>query len=185
MAGTGSLGVERFVVLVRGRGSPGGNFLLDLKEARASVLAPRALGPQPAWQDEGERVVEVQRWMQAISPALHQAVHLGDRPFTLRELQPAADRMVLENWNGKLRPPAEGQYGNDGAPRRLGAVAKRRVRGHRVWTSSSPSRRGRTGAWARAVCETTVPRSRRTGSSSSSPLSAHPAKGSPRAEKEP
>ncbi|MFI5312275.1 MAG: DUF2252 domain-containing protein [Gemmatimonadales bacterium] len=102
VAGTGSLGVERFVILVRGRGSPGGNFLLDLKESRPSALAPRAVGPQPDWHDEGERVANVQRWMQAISPALLQVVRFGDRPFTLRELQPAADRLVLENWNGKL-----------------------------------------------------------------------------------
>ena len=40
IAGTGSLGVERFVVLVEGKGSPDGNYLLDIKEAKPSAMIP-------------------------------------------------------------------------------------------------------------------------------------------------
>ncbi|MGZ5237441.1 MAG: DUF2252 family protein, partial [Caldimonas sp.] len=39
VAGTGSLGVDRYVILVEGRGGPDGNYLLDLKHATPSVLA--------------------------------------------------------------------------------------------------------------------------------------------------
>ena len=102
IAGTGSLGVKRFVVLVRGRGSPDGNMLLDLKEARPSVLAPHVTLPQPAWANEAERVVRVQHRMQAISPALLEVVKAGDLHFVMRELQPDADRLALEHWHGKL-----------------------------------------------------------------------------------
>lgn len=49
VAGTGSLGVERFVVLVEGRASPDDNYLLDLKEARSSALRPAVPARQPAW----------------------------------------------------------------------------------------------------------------------------------------
>ena len=40
VAGCGSLGLARWIVLVEGKGSPRGNYLLDLKEARPP--APRA-----------------------------------------------------------------------------------------------------------------------------------------------
>ena len=39
IAGCGSLGLARFIVLVEGKGSPRGNFLLDLKEARTPASA--------------------------------------------------------------------------------------------------------------------------------------------------
>jgi uncharacterized protein (DUF2252 family) len=39
IAGTGSLGLERYVVLIEGKGSPNGNYLLDLKQSLASSLA--------------------------------------------------------------------------------------------------------------------------------------------------
>jgi len=38
IAGTGSLGVERYVLLIEGKGSPDGNYLLDLKQALPAVL---------------------------------------------------------------------------------------------------------------------------------------------------
>ena len=103
VAGTGSLGVRRFVVLVRGRGSPDGNFLIDLKEAAPSAIASRLQLPQPAWENEAARVVHVQQRMQAIAPALLRAVVMDGRHYILRELQPLEDRLALEHWNGKLR----------------------------------------------------------------------------------
>jgi len=100
VAGTGSLGVERFVVLVEGRGSPDDNYLLDLKEAMPS--APGRVVPvrQPAWGSEAERVVAVQERMQAVGAAFLRAVKLDGRPFILRELQPTEDRLGLEGAAG-------------------------------------------------------------------------------------
>jgi uncharacterized protein (DUF2252 family) len=105
VAGTGSLGVQRFVVLVEGKGSPDDNYLLDLKEARPSALAPYAPRRQPRWTNEAERVVTIQDRMQVVAPALLHAVTLEKKGFILRELQPTEDRLDLEecrgNW-GKL-----------------------------------------------------------------------------------
>jgi uncharacterized protein (DUF2252 family) len=39
VAGKGSLGLERYVLLVEGKGSPRGNYLLDLKRATAQTAA--------------------------------------------------------------------------------------------------------------------------------------------------
>lgn len=102
VAGTASLGLERYVALVRGTASPDGNWLLDLKEARPSALAAHLDHPQPSWPNEAERVVRIQHRMQAISPALLQSVSIHGRPFVLRELQPMEDRLALEHWHGKL-----------------------------------------------------------------------------------
>lgn len=102
VAGTGSLGVERFVVLVEGRGSPDDNYLLDLKEARPSALRPRAGARQPPWRSEAARVVAVQERMQAVAPAVLHAIAMGGRPFILRELQPTEDRLDLARAAGHV-----------------------------------------------------------------------------------
>jgi len=105
IAGTGSLGVERFVVLVEGKGSPDGNYLLDIKEAKPSALAPHLarLGiKQPTWPDEASRVVSVQNRMQAVDHAFLQAVKLAGLPCILRGLQPSEDRVAIGEWGKKL-----------------------------------------------------------------------------------
>jgi uncharacterized protein (DUF2252 family) len=103
IAGTGSLGLERYVILVRGRGGIDGNFLLDLKYTPGSALAPYVKKKQPEWGSEAERVVSIQKRVQAISPAFLSAVSMGARSFVLKELLPDQDRLSLELWNGKLR----------------------------------------------------------------------------------
>jgi len=105
IAGTGSLGVERFVVLVEGKGSPDGNYLLDIKEAKPSVLAPHLarIGiKQPTWPDEASRVVSVQNRMQAVDHAFLQPVKLDGLPCILRGLQPSEDRVAIGEWGKKL-----------------------------------------------------------------------------------
>jgi len=104
IAGTSSLGLERYSVLVRGRGDPDGNFLLDLKAQPGSVSARLFAGLQPRWPSEAQRVVDVQRAMQAISPAFLGAVD----GFVVRELQPQEDRLTLAAIRGR--------------PRRIGSV---------------------------------------------------------------
>ena len=105
IAGTGSLGVLRFVVLVEGKGSPDGNYLLDIKEARPSALMPRLarLGiEQPAWSDEASRVVAVQKRMQAIDHAFLHPVKLDGLSCILKGLQPSEDRVAIGEWGKKL-----------------------------------------------------------------------------------
>ncbi len=102
IAGTGSLGVDRYVILVQGKGSPDANYLLDLKQALPSSLAPRLQLEQPRWRNEAERVVSVQRRMQAVSQAFLQAVEMDGHAYVLRGLQPTEDRVALADWNGKL-----------------------------------------------------------------------------------
>jgi uncharacterized protein (DUF2252 family) len=102
IAGTGSLGLERYIVLVRGKGSPDANYLLDIKEAAPSSLAPFLHCKQPAWRTQAQRVVQLQDRMQASTMAFLRDVEIGTTPFILRGLQPSEDRVAPATWQGKL-----------------------------------------------------------------------------------
>ncbi len=95
IAGTGSLGVERYVILVRGKGSPDGNYLLDLKQAVPSSLRPHLKVPQPDFESQAHRVVAVQTRMQAVAMAFLHPVLFDAKPCVLRDLQPSEDRIAL------------------------------------------------------------------------------------------
>ena len=95
VAGTGSLGVERYAILVEGKGSPDQNYLLDLKQALPSSIAGHLGHLQPRWRHEAERVVALQRRMQAVSIAFLHAVEIGEQSYVLRALQPIEDRVPL------------------------------------------------------------------------------------------
>ena len=96
IAGTGSLGVERYVVLVEGTGSPAGNYLLDLKLAQRSSLEGRVKVEQPQWRSQAHRVVALQQRLQAVSPAFLAHVVAAKSSYVLRELQPTEDRVALD-----------------------------------------------------------------------------------------
>jgi uncharacterized protein (DUF2252 family) len=95
IAGNGSLGVDRYIVLVRGKGSPDANYLLDLKQATPSSPLPRVPVKQPHWDSDAQRVVTIQRRMQAIAMAFLHPVQMGGQPYVLRGLQPSEDRVAL------------------------------------------------------------------------------------------
>ncbi len=104
IAGTGSLGVERYVVLIKGKGSPDGNLLLDLKQVHASSLLPHLKGiAQPAWASQAQRAVALQQRVQAVSAALLQPLRAGRHGYVLRALQPSEDRVTLDRSAQKLK----------------------------------------------------------------------------------
>lgn len=103
IAGTGSLGIARYVILVEGKGSPDTNYLLDLKQAVPSALQPYLQHTQPAWESEAHRVASVQQWAQAISPAFLSAVTFQNQSFILKGLQPSQDKLDLSAWNNKFK----------------------------------------------------------------------------------
>ena len=106
IAGKGSLGIERYVLLVEGKGSPDGNYLLDLKRALPSSLATYAVWAQPKWESEGDRIVSIQKRLQAIPIAFLHSVTIGKDSFVLRELQSTqspTDHLKIEKWDDKLQ----------------------------------------------------------------------------------
>jgi uncharacterized protein (DUF2252 family) len=101
VAGVGSLGLARYVVLVRGDGGRDGNAIIDAKWPAPSSLAKFERLRQPAWKSEPDRVVGVQRRMQGTAPALLDAVKIGRGGYVLRELQPSKDRLTLKDARGR------------------------------------------------------------------------------------
>lgn len=96
VAGTGSLGLDRYVILVEGNGSPQGNYLLDLKECTPSTLLSTLRTPQPTWTSEADRIVTLQRLMQAVPAAFLNKVRMDDKWYVLRELEPSDDSISLD-----------------------------------------------------------------------------------------
>lgn len=102
VAGTGSLGVKRYIMLVEGNGSPDHNYELDLKQELPSSLRPNLTLHQPDWHSEAERCTTIQERMQAVPPALMASLELDSESFRLKELQPREDRVAFNQWDGKL-----------------------------------------------------------------------------------
>ncbi len=96
VSGLGSLGLERLAILVRGERN-GDPAILDAKQAPPSSLSMFTKQQQPNWPSEPERVVAIQRRMQATTPALTHSVKAGRGGYVLRELQPSADRLSLKD----------------------------------------------------------------------------------------
>jgi uncharacterized protein (DUF2252 family) len=92
IAGNGSLGLERYSILVRGRRQP---FLMDMKAAAPS--APRAFlrARQPPWTCEAERVATVQHFMQYVPIARLSWIAGAPVSFMVHQLQPADDRIEV------------------------------------------------------------------------------------------
>ena len=97
IAGNGSLGLPRYFILVQGKGYPKGCYLLDLKAARPSSLAPFLTLPQPSWHSEADRIVQLQTRLQASPPALLSAIEspFPGQSYILRELQPSNDKLDI------------------------------------------------------------------------------------------
>jgi uncharacterized protein (DUF2252 family) len=102
IAGSGSLGVERFIILTVSDSGPEEFYLFDLKQSRASSLVPFIQIHQPVWKNESERAVSIQGMMQAISPGLLLPVEFDSSYYTLKELQTTDDRVNIAKWNGKI-----------------------------------------------------------------------------------
>jgi uncharacterized protein (DUF2252 family) len=95
VAGTGSLGLDRYLILIAGKGSPDNNYLLDFKQQPVSALQPY-LRAQPAWTNQAMRVMTVQQLVQSAPPALLAAIEFNDCSYLLRELQPTQDKITLK-----------------------------------------------------------------------------------------
>ncbi len=104
IAGLGTLGLPRFAILIRVSPNREGGIaltterdllLLDLKLQPGSAMAPH-LKKQPRFASQADRVVAIENRLQAISPAFLTAIQIDGQNYTLRELQPEADKLDLK-----------------------------------------------------------------------------------------
>ena len=96
VAGTGSLGLDRYLILVTGKSSPNNNYLLDFKQQLGSSLSPYVPIEQPQWKNPATRVIKIQQLVQSSPPALLAAIDFNGGSYSLRELQPTQDKITLK-----------------------------------------------------------------------------------------
>jgi uncharacterized protein (DUF2252 family) len=97
IAGTGSLGLERYAVLARGEGQSDPVRILDIKEQRCPALLVCAdEGRRNDDVSDARRAVEAQRRLQAKPTACLDVLDVDGREYRMRELIPEENRTGLD-----------------------------------------------------------------------------------------
>ncbi len=102
IAGTGSLGVKRYVLLVQDSRYDKWH-LLDVKQALPSSLAPHVKSIQPTWSSEAERIVTVQGLMQYALPRFIGTLSMGNENYVLKQLQPTSQKIDYALCHKKMK----------------------------------------------------------------------------------
>ena len=105
IAGTGSIGFNRYCFLFQHLKKTKSYLLLDMKEVTASSLMPYLTIRQPRWANEAERICIIEEYMQNNSPALLGATYFRNTDYIIRELQPSSDKIdfqLIKNSNKNL-----------------------------------------------------------------------------------
>lgn len=95
IAGTGSIGVKRYMFLLESKKS-GKYLFVDMKQAKPSSVQPYLYVKQPEWQNEAIRVIQVKQRMQNVSPALLGTAMFKGDSYVIQEMQPTEDRINFE-----------------------------------------------------------------------------------------
>lgn len=93
LAGTGSVGLKRYLFLLERINGGRKYLLLDMKHSQPAVLQSLLSVKQPAWSSEAERIVAIQERMQNISPALLGVGMFNNESYVIKEMQPTADKI--------------------------------------------------------------------------------------------
>lgn len=93
IAGTGSIGINRYCFLFQDMANTNDYKLIDMKEARPSSLVKYIPYKQPAWPTEAKRIYFVQKFMQNNNPELLSTTRFRKGSYVIRELQPSSDKI--------------------------------------------------------------------------------------------
>jgi uncharacterized protein (DUF2252 family) len=96
LAGTGSIGVKRYLFLLKSTNTKNKYLLLDMKQARPSSLLPYIAVQQLQWENEAARVIGVQQRMQNVPAALLSTTVFRGESYILQELQPVKDTIKFK-----------------------------------------------------------------------------------------
>jgi uncharacterized protein (DUF2252 family) len=94
IAGTGSIGVKRYLFLLKRRDSDK-YLLIDMKQAMPSSLHPFIKSRQPSWATEAERIAAIQYRMQNVPPSLLSSTTFKNDSYVVKEMQPSEDKIDL------------------------------------------------------------------------------------------
>ncbi len=96
LAGTGSIGVKRYLFLLKSTNTKNKYLLLDMKQARSSSVLPYLPVQQLQWETEAARVIGVQQRMQNVPAALLSTTVFRGESYTIQELQPVKDSIKFK-----------------------------------------------------------------------------------------
>jgi len=91
MAGTGSLGVKRYLFLLKSTTTKNKYLLVDMKQAEPSSVQPYVDVQQLQWETEAERVITIQKRMQNVSSSLLSTTVFRGDAYVIQQLQPVKD----------------------------------------------------------------------------------------------
>lgn len=100
VAGTGSIGIKRYLALASDTES-GKKYLLVIKQALPSSLQPYISLPQPAWPDEATRVNTIGFMMQHATPGGLGVFNFRNVGYTSKWVQPEADKINIAAFMAK------------------------------------------------------------------------------------
>jgi uncharacterized protein (DUF2252 family) len=91
VAGTGSLGLKRYLFLLKSKTAKNKYLLVDMKQATNSSVLPYVDVQQLAWPTQAERIITIQERMQNVSSSLLSTTVFRGDSFIIQELQPVKD----------------------------------------------------------------------------------------------
>ena len=101
IAGTGSLGLNRYLVAVELEGKV---KFIDIKEAQSPSISLLEKGPK--WNSNSERICTIQEMMQGTSPSMLSSGVFENTHYVVRSVQPEVDKLNLveiKSQKGKIQ----------------------------------------------------------------------------------
>jgi uncharacterized protein (DUF2252 family) len=96
LAGTGSIGLKRYLFLLKSTNTKNKYLLLDMKQARSSSVLPYIQVQQLQWEAEAARVIGVQQRMQNVPAALLSTTVFRGESYIIQEVQPVKDAIKFK-----------------------------------------------------------------------------------------
>ncbi len=106
IAGTGSLGLNRYAALLFSR-KKGKHYMLDIKATRPSCNNVLTSFKQPRFKNEAERIICAGYLMQYSAPAFMVPHKIADKWYVVKELQPISDKIAVSSFNNDFSRLAE------------------------------------------------------------------------------
>jgi len=102
ITGTGSLGIERFIVLLKPKSGEGDKNLIEIKISRKSSALPYCTVKQPEWEVDAERIKKIQSRMQMQTVALLDSIKFNkENSYVIKEIQPTLPKLNILLFKGK------------------------------------------------------------------------------------
>jgi uncharacterized protein (DUF2252 family) len=91
LAGTGSIGVKRYLFLLKSTNVRNQYLLIDMKQSMPSALINYLSTKQPDWDNNAQRITAIQQRMQYVTPMLLSTTNFRGDDYVIQELQPVKD----------------------------------------------------------------------------------------------